>query len=94
MMDVRCFRGADIGLTDHYLVVAKVRVKLMKTDKRKTLKAHPLKIYCSHILQSQCKCRFKLLLCNEDYGWWMRGECNVDRFDPKEEEEANGLDCM
>ena len=35
-MEVRFFRGADIGLTDNYLAIAKVRVKLMETDKRKT----------------------------------------------------------
>ena len=29
-MDVRSFRGADIGLTDHYLVGARVRMKLRK----------------------------------------------------------------
>ena len=29
-MDMRSFRGADIGLTDHYLVEARVRMKLRK----------------------------------------------------------------
>ena len=30
LLDVRAFRGADIGLTDHYLVEASIRIKLMK----------------------------------------------------------------
>ena len=30
LLDVRSFRGADIGLTDHYLVKAKLRLKLLK----------------------------------------------------------------
>ena len=32
LLDVRALRGADIGLTDHYLVRAKVKVKLSKTS--------------------------------------------------------------
>ena len=28
LLDVRSFRGADIGLTDHYLLRDKVRMKL------------------------------------------------------------------
>ena len=33
LKDVRVFRGADIGQTDHYLVVSKVKVKLRKIPK-------------------------------------------------------------
>ena len=33
LMDVRPIRGADLVLTDHYLVRAKVRVKMKKTIK-------------------------------------------------------------
>ena len=38
MMDVRSFRGADIGLTDYYLIIAKIRMKLVKVDRGKTPK--------------------------------------------------------
>ena len=30
LLDVRALRGADIGLTDHYLVRAKIKVKMSK----------------------------------------------------------------
>ena len=32
LQDVKAFRGADIGQTDHYLLVSKVRLKLKKTQ--------------------------------------------------------------
>ena len=38
LLDVRSFRGADIGHTDHYLVIAKFRMKLRKVDKRMATK--------------------------------------------------------
>ena len=30
LLDVRSFRGADIRLTDHYLLAARIRMKLKK----------------------------------------------------------------
>ena len=36
LLDVRALRGADIGLTDHYLVRSKIRVKLRKIPQHKS----------------------------------------------------------
>ena len=33
LLDVRSFRGADIGLTDHYLLAARIRMKLKKESR-------------------------------------------------------------
>ena len=39
LLDVRSYRGADIGLTDHYLVVAKLKMKPHKVKKKQYSKA-------------------------------------------------------
>ena len=38
LVDVRSMRGADLGLTDHYLVRAKIRVKLKKQSRPSVIK--------------------------------------------------------
>ena len=46
LQDVRALRGADIGLTDHYLLRAKVRVKLSKASN-----TQPRRLYDTEKLQ-------------------------------------------
>ena len=46
LLDVRSFRGADIGLTDHYLVGSKLRVKFRRVSRPKSSRmfdSHKLK---------------------------------------------------
>ena len=50
LLDVRSLRGADIGLTDHYLVRGKIRVKLSKASHFK-----PLRLYDNSKLHNQEK---------------------------------------
>ena len=63
LLDVRALRGGDIGLTDHYLVRAKVKVKLSKTsnlqpprlyDTRK-LKNHSVRENFREAMEEKCQ---------------------------------------